>query len=377
MTENLPEARVPLEVRRRSEKPETTAGNHAPATALNDAAKNDAAKEVEAGSAADVSAIALSDVAVSHLVGASGGQSSTRSRPQDANRASKRRAFWGDFAVRAGFVLLLLLLWHGLHWYLVTKTGRWSSALFRSPKEVGLWLWNGFGLSYLTHSFVPAPGDSMPHSLWQAIRQASYPPAILGSMRRLLEGYAIAVAIGFPLGLVVARWKLAEKTIGWMAVSLQSLPSICWVPLAMLWLGKTPEGPIFFVTIMGALFATVVAVADGIRQVPPLMSRAGRTLGAGGLRLYFGVLLPSALPGIVTGLKIAWSFAWRSLMAAEIIVNTVSLGNLLEIDRGNGDMEGVISTIIVIILIGLGTQALIFAPVERRLRALWGLGNAS
>ncbi len=382
MTENPPEARVPLKVR----SPQKNQENRTTVVAL-EAANAEAPNAIEKDVVTADSSV--SSNVVSRFVGAAitepvragstKAQSSTRLRservrPEPNERDRKRRAAWSDFAVRALFVLFLLLLWQGLHWFLVTKTGRWSSALFRSPAEVGLWLWNGFGFSYLTHSFSPSPGDSMPRSLWQAIGQASYPPAILGSLRRLMTGYGIAVALGFPLGLSVARWRLVEKTVGWLAISLQSLPSICWVPLAILWMGKySDEAPILFVTVMGALFATVVAVADGIRQVPPLMSRAGRTLGAGGLRLYFGVLLPSALPGIVTGLKIAWSFAWRSLMAAEIIVHTVSLGTLLQVDGDNGDMEGVISTIVIIILIGLGTQALIFAPVERRLRALWGL----
>ena len=367
MTERFPEARVPLKTRPSSQAKVIRIGSPF--------SEDDAAPDV---SSPDVStsgkdAAGLSSATASHLVGASSsGESSTR----NSSKSAARRVFWGDILTRAAFVVALVTAWQIAHWYLVTKTGRWSPALFRSPAEVGLWLWNGFGFSYLTHTFQPAPGDTMPHSLWAAIRQASYPPAILGSMKRLLTGYAIAVVIGFPLGLLVARFRLADKTVGWMSVSLQSLPSICWVPLAMLWLGKYPEAPILFVTTMGALFATVVAVADGIRQVPPLMSRAGRTLGAGGMRLYFSVLLPSALPGIVTGLKIAWSFAWRSLMAAEIIVNTVSLGNLLDVDRANGDMEGVVSTILVIILIGLGTQALIFAPVERRLRTLWGLSTS-
>jgi NitT/TauT family transport system permease protein len=285
----------------------------------------------------------------------------------------EKRLARGDMFIRIAFVVFLLALWQGTHYYLVVKTESWSGALFRSPFEVAAWLWNGFGLSYFTGDYQPLPGDPAPTSFWEAFRGSSYPPAIMGSLRRLMVGYFIAIAIGFPLGLAVAHWRLVDKTIGWMAVSLQSLPSICWIPLAQLWMGRFGEWPILFVTIMGALFATIVSVADGIRQVSPLVARAGRTLGADGPRLYFGVLLPAALPGVVTGLKIAWSFAWRSLMAAELIVNTISLGNLLDIDRSHGDMEGVISTIIIIIIIGLGTQSLVFAPIERRLRAMWGL----
>ncbi len=363
MTENLSEPRVSLRPRSSISLNKTIRiGSDSKHAVESVASSENAAREVSAPTIA--------------VVADSAHNKEVKSSPENLFVGRMRRFLTGDFVTRALFVIVLMLLWQGAHWYFVTKTERWSPALFRSPVEVGLWLWNGFGLSYLTHSFQSAPGVKAPQSLWEAVQQASYPSAILASMKRLIYGYGIAVAVGFPLGLLVARFRLADKTIGWMSVSLQSLPSICWVPLAMLWMGRFGEAPILFVTIMGALFATVVAVADGIRQVPPLMARAGRTLGANSARLYFSVLLPSALPGIVTGLKIAWSFAWRSLMAAELIVNLTSLGNLLEIDRSNGDMEGVVATILVIIVIGLATQALLFAPVEKRLRTLWGLNSS-
>ena len=105
----------------------------------------------------------------------------------------------------------------------------------------------------------------------------------------------------------------------------------------------------------------------------PILARAGRTLGATGPRLYFSVLLPAALPGIVSGLKVGWGFAWRSLMAAELIVNSGGLGFLLQRDREFGDADGVLATILVIIVIGLAVQDLIFKPIEKKLQSLWGL----
>ncbi|MDF2441739.1 MAG: sulfonate transport system permease protein [Abditibacteriota bacterium] len=292
-----------------------------------------------------------------------------------AEKAAARRAFWSDVAIRAAFVAFLVLLWHTAHYVLVTRTQSWSGALFPAPSQVGRWLWDGFGLSYFTGNYDKVPGHELPQSFLEAIMQKDYVRSIGASIYRLVWGYAIAVVIGFPLGLLVARFSLAEKTIGWLSLSLQSLPSICWIPLALLWFGRFGAAPILFVTVMGALFATVVSVADGIRNVPPLLARAGRTLGADGVRLYSSVLLPAALPGIVTGLKIGWSFAWRSLMAAELIVNAGGLGFLLQRDREFGDAEGVLATILVIIVIGLGVQALVFAPTERRLQNLWGLSG--
>jgi len=282
-----------------------------------------------------------------------------------------------DVAIKIAFVIFLLGLWHGTFLYFVVKTQRWSPALFPSPQSVAGWLWNeGFAFSYFTGTYVPPPGGpEKPQSYLEVWKLADYPLGIWTSIFNLMQGYIIAVFVGFPLGLLVARFVLAEKTIGWLSISLQALPSICWIPLALLWMGRMGSGPILFVTIMGSLFATVVAVADGIRNVPPLMARAGRTLGAAGPRLYFSVLLPAAMPGIVTGLKIGWSFAWRSLMAAELIVPGRGLGFLLDRDRSNGDAEGVIATIIVIIFIGLVVQSIVFAPFERRLQSLWGLSG--
>jgi NitT/TauT family transport system permease protein len=302
-------------------------------------------------------------------------QEKLRARAENSNRRAARRTFWTDFALRIAFIILLIAIWQGIHYFTVTVPHDKSrGALFPSPTEVGAAMWQGFGFSYLTGNFAPAPGDPMPQSFSEALKQARYPISIWLSIWRLLQGYFIATVIGFPLGLAIARSKLMEKTFGWLSVSIQSLPSICWVPLAILWFSKYGDtAPVLFVTIMGSLFATVVTVADGLRNVPPLYGRAGRTLGATGPRLYFSVLLPAALPGVVSGLKVGWGFAWRSLMAAELIVNIGGLGFLLQRDREFGEADGVLATILVIIVIGVIVQDLIFKPVERRLQTLWGL----
>ena len=278
--------------------------------------------------------------------------------------------------MRVAFIVFLLALWQAAHYFFVTIPKDASrGALFPSPIKVWEWLRDGFALSYLTGDYVLPTGEKkMPENFLQALQLSAYPAAIGLSIWRLLQGYFIATIIGFPTGLLVARSALAEKTIGWLSVSLQSLPSICWIPLALLWFGRINiTAPILFVTIMGSLFATVVTVADGIRNVSPILARAGRTLGATGPRLYFSVLLPAALPGIVSGLKVGWGFAWRSLMAAELIVNSGGLGFLLQRDREFGDADGVLATILVIIVIGLAVQDLIFKPIERKLQSLWGL----
>jgi NitT/TauT family transport system permease protein len=299
--------------------------------------------------------------------GAAGKKTAKRQR-------GERRTFAADLVLRLACILALLAAWQTIHYFMVTLPGdAVRGALFPAPAQVGRWLWQGFGFSYFSGAYSTVPGVAPPQNFWQAFARADFPPNILASVWRLIQGYLLSLLIGFPLGLLVARSMIAEKTIGWLALSLQAMPSIGWAPIAILWFGDQSTAPILFVTVAGSLFATILAVSDSIRQVPPSLARAGRTLGATGARLYLGVLLPAALPTILTGLKVGWSFAWRSLLAAELLVSAGGLGQLLQRHKTDQQAAGLLATIFVIILISLGVQSLIFAPIERRLRLLWGL----
>jgi NitT/TauT family transport system permease protein len=148
--------------------------------------------------------------------------------------------------------------------------------------------------------------------------------------------------------------------------------------LALLWFGLS-EKAIMFVVVMGAVLSVTLSTADGVRNTPPLYLRAARTMGARGLRLYTGVILPSALPAILSGMKLGWSFAWRSLMAGELLYVSVGLGlgQLLTMGRELNDMSQVIAVMLLIVAIGLLVDRAIFAPVERRVRERWGLQLAN
>lgn len=284
---------------------------------------------------------------------------------------NSKDSFWCNALLRFCFIALILGLWQSAH--SLAEISSPGAQLFPSPWQVAGALWNGFSLSYFTGNHRLESGGTPPQSFAEALWQSKYLPNIGLSIGRLLQGYCLSILIGIPLGLLIARSWLAERTLGWMAISLQSLPSICWIPLALLWFGQESTAPVLFVTIMGSLFATVLTISDGIRHVPPLLARAGQTLGANGFRLYLSVLLPAALPTIISGLKVGWGFAWRSLMAAELIVNYGGLGFLLQSDRALGDTKGVLATIFVIILIGLLVQSFLFKPLEKRVQSLWGL----
>jgi len=221
---------------------------------------------------------------------------------------------------------------------------------------------------------VPTPWG-VADSLIVGFKDHSFWIAIAVSMKRMLLGYGVSVVLGMVLGLGVASNKFLEETLGGLLVSLQSLPSICWLPLAVLWFGLT-EKAILFVVVMGSLLSVTIAMEDGRRQMPKIYSMAGRNLGASGFALFWHVLLPASLPFIVSGLKQGWAFAWRSLISGEMIFVSLGLGQLLMMGRDLNDMSQVIAVMILIIAIGYVVDGLVFKTVERRLRNKWGLTPA-
>jgi NitT/TauT family transport system permease protein len=168
------------------------------------------------------------------------------------------------------------------------------------------------------------------------------------------------------------RW-LAE-TLGLLVMGLQALPSICWLPLALRWFGLS-ETAILFVVVMGAVLSIAQATQDGVHNTPPIYTRAARNLGAQGLQLYTSVIFPAALPSIVTGMKLGWSFAWRSLMAGELLYTLPGLGSLLMMGRELNDMSQVVAVMVVIVALGLITDRFVFGVWERNVRRRWGLGR--
>ncbi|WP_284574983.1 ABC transporter permease [Streptomyces sp. 2P-4] len=188
------------------------------------------------------------------------------------------------------------------------------------------------------------------------------------SVSRGLLGFLLALAIGTPLGLLVARVRFVRAAIGPILSGLQSLPSVAWVPPAVLWFGLN-DAMMFTVILLGAVPSIANGLVAGVDQVPPLFLRAGRTLGATGIRGVWHVVMPAALPGYLAGLKQGWAFSWRSLMAAEIIASSpdlgLGLGQLLENGRNNIDLPGVFLAIILILVVGIAIDLLIFSPIER------------
>jgi NitT/TauT family transport system permease protein len=237
-------------------------------------------------------------------------------------------------------------------WAAVVQAKIWSPMLLPSPRSVGEYLWS-------------------------ALRDGTLLQAAAVTVRRLLIGYFLGVSIGLPLGLLTASSKFAEDTIGVLALGLQTLPSVCWVPLALLWFGQT-EGAMLFVVIMGTVWSVVIATDTGVRTIPPIYARAARTMGSSHFHKWTRVILPAALPYLVTGMKQGWAFAWRSLMAAEIFVTILTgfgLGHLLHYGRELNAMDQVIGIMLVIVVIGLLADKILFSPWERFLHRRWGTGR--
>jgi NitT/TauT family transport system permease protein len=217
----------------------------------------------------------------------------------------------------------------------------------------------------------PAPW-AVAEALWAGLADGSFIVAIKTSMRHMLLGYSISVVLGTLLGLGLAGNRLLEQTFGGLLVSLQSMPSICWLPLAVLWFGLS-EDAILFVIVMGSTLSVTISMETGRKQMPKIYSMAGRNLGARKWKLFYNVMLPASMPYIVTGLKQGWAFAWRSLFAGEMLTVTLGLGQQLNAGRDTNDMNLVIAVMILIVAIGYVVDGLLFRSVERRLQHKWGL----
>jgi NitT/TauT family transport system permease protein len=156
---------------------------------------------------------------------------------------------------------------------------------------------------------------------------------------------------------------------------MSSVPSICWLPLAILWFGLS-ELAIQLVVVLGAALPVAVATENSVRHVTPSIERAARTMGAQGARLMLTVTLPAALPGILGGAKVGWTFALRSLMAGELLFVSGGLGQLLETGRDLGDTSLVLAVVVVIVVLGRASEVLLFSRIDRAIARRWGVEEA-
>jgi NitT/TauT family transport system permease protein len=245
-------------------------------------------------------------------------------------------------AKKIGFYIILVIVWQTISMF-----GIWPNHLFPSPYEVAE------DLSYM----------AIDGSLFYGIST---------SLMRLAIGLGIAVSGGIVLGISMARNETINQTIGSLVLGLQSIPSIAWVPLAILWMGFGDAGIIFVVAI-GSLFSMAITTYTGVKNIDPHYVEAARNMGAKGPQLITNVLIPAAFPYMISGLKIAWAFAWRGVIGAELLFSFLGLGFLLNVGRQLNDVSQVIAIMLVIMMIGIAVDGIIFKKIENKVMSRWGL----
>ncbi len=240
---------------------------------------------------------------------------------------------------------------------------------------IGIWqiiVWIGWKPEYV----IPSPFtvfDALFHDL------GTMSGAVGVTLRRAAVGFGLAIVIGGAIGLAVARVHVLRVAVGSMITGLQTMPSVAWVPLAIV-LFQLSEKAILFVVVLGAAPSIANGIIDGVDNVPPILLRAGRVLGARGFAALRYVVVPAALPAVIGGLKQGWAFAWRSLMAAELIAalpGHIGIGQKLNVAYQNADYVGVYEAMIVIFVIGVVIDAAFFGNVERAIRRRYGLVDAA
>jgi NitT/TauT family transport system permease protein len=243
---------------------------------------------------------------------------------------------------RIGFYIAIIVVWQ-----IIAMSDLWPDNVFPSPYEIA-------------------------EDLAYGAADASLFYGIGTSIWRLLVGLAIAIAGGIVLGILMARVEAVNQTVGSLVLGLQSIPSVAWVPLAILWFGLT-DGGIIFVTAVGAIFAVTINTYTGVKNIDPHFIEAARNMGAKGSQLITAVLIPAAFPYMISGFKQGWAFAWRGVIGAEILFSFLGLGFLLNAGRSLNDVSQVIAIMLVIMGIGLAVDGVVFQKIENRVMSRWGL----
>lgn len=238
---------------------------------------------------------------------------------------------------------------------------------------VVLWEALAFARIWPSYSF-PTP-HGVVESLFYGFKDRTFAIGIAVSMERVVIGFMISIVLGVLLGMILAWSKFLEDTLGHLVLSLQSLPSVCWLPIAILWFGLH-ESAIIFVTVMGSMLAVTQATKAGFDNVPRILTMAGRNLGAKGPQLFWHVLLPASFPYLLDGLRQGWAFAWRSLVQGEMLYGALGLGQLLNEGRDLDDINKVAAIMVLIALLGYVVDGILFRKLDASLREKWGLATA-
>jgi NitT/TauT family transport system permease protein len=275
--------------------------------------------------------------------------------------------------MRLGVWVVILVAWESAY-----RLIQWDRTLFPSPTQVIdgtsalLNLRTGFGEDFGPN--WPNAHDGGFGRTEEPIHRGPLISASFTSLIRLAIGFAISIVLGGIIGAGMWRSRALDEFLGPLFLGFQTLPSVCWVPLAIIMFGLRETG-VLFVLVMGSFFAIALALRDGLRTIPPAYQNAGRMLGARGWKLYRYVLLPASLPAVAASLRQGFSFAWRSLMGAELLfaVQNHGLGFQLQMARDAIDIAQVIAVMTIMVIIGIAADRLVFARLERKVLLRFGL----
>lgn len=211
------------------------------------------------------------------------------------------------------------------------------------------------------------------HTFYDGIADGQLLEATFASLRRILIAFVLACSIGVALGVLFARSRLIDDTFGFAVVALQTVPSIAWLPFAIIWFGLS-DVSVVFITTIGATWTMTLASRSGFKNIQPLYLKSAQMFGTGrGFRLFYQVMVPAAIPQLITGMRMAWAFAWRALVSGELIARGVGLGQLLEEGRSLGDTSTMLCIVLMIAILGTISDHLVFRRVENRIWTQYGL----
>lgn len=243
--------------------------------------------------------------------------------------------------------ILIIVIWQLIYWFGTEIIKCWKPYAMPNPKGV-----------FETFIRLSSNGTLLSASLY--------------SFARAVIGFIISIIIGLIIGGIISSIDILNKSLKPLILGIQSLPSVCWVPFAILWFGLKDKA-ILFVVIMGSAFSIAIAVEHGIRGVNPIYIKAAKTMGAKTKDLLLKVVFPASIPALISGLKQGWSFAWRALMSAEVMSASIGLGYTLMLGRDLADINQVMLVMIIIILIGILVDKLVFSSLEKRVLKKRGL----
>jgi NitT/TauT family transport system permease protein len=264
--------------------------------------------------------------------------------PQAGQRGRRLAArAWAAFWPKALAIVIVLAVWELIH------VSGWKKEIFPGPGATLANLWDQLHTGLLWHAIATTAG-------------------------RAVVGFGLAVLIGAVIGALVSRIAPLRAAVGSLITGLQTMPSIAWFPFAIILFGISTTA-ILFVIVLGAAPSIANGLIAGVDYTPPLLLKAGKMMGLRRLSLYWHLILPASLPAFVAGMRQGWAFAWRSLMAGELLViiaNQPSLGVLLSTDQDQADMQSATAIIIVILILGILVHTL-FSLADRAIRRRWGL----